>query len=321
MKKTPFLQHIVRGFATGVGLFWLAGACGGQTTPPAIVGSESHFLMRCTDTCDSELSCIAGLCTRSCIAGVDSCTDLASTAVCTNQSVEPGAVAVCDVSCSEREDCAALGDEHVCDAGFCRLEVPSETPPSQLVCEDYLDQVPPNESPGVTIVNTGARTLYVQYVAPRCPRYPSLIGVQRVTADGSRSDVDIYGSACAPSCNDTAENGWQFSGEGDLEELAACPGTTCAGRASVPIEPGASLFEPGRLEVVAGRLPRDCASGIRSDAVNCYRRVIPADTGNYVVTVAASVTPDCGPGCELLRFSTAPTRWFFEAQTLEVAAP
>jgi hypothetical protein len=41
-------------------------------------------------------------------------------AICTNQSVEPGQVAVCDVPCSGDDACAALGSGFACDGPFCR---------------------------------------------------------------------------------------------------------------------------------------------------------------------------------------------------------
>jgi hypothetical protein len=217
MKNYPYLHRLSQGFVTALALFWLAGACGGATQTTPLIGSESHFLMRCTDSCDSELSCIAGICTRSCIAGSDFCSDLASAAVCTNESVEPGAVAVCDVSCSDREDCAALGDGHVCDGGFCRLLPPSGARLSQLVCEEYLDQVPPPiELPGVTIINTGASTLYIQPVAPHCTLPSVLVGVQRVSPDGDRSDVNLNG------CHALRPATTRLEMAGDMRARATC---------------------------------------------------------------------------------------------------
>jgi len=97
----------------------LALACGGKSTAPNI-GSESHFLAHCDATCDDGLSCIGGICTRSCLTAVTGCSDLGSTATCTNQSVEPGQVAVCDVSCASGGDCQSLGAGYGCEGGFCR---------------------------------------------------------------------------------------------------------------------------------------------------------------------------------------------------------
>jgi hypothetical protein len=94
-------------------------ACGGVTTTPT-EGSESHFLRECDEDCGKGLECVSGLCTRSCLIGRDSCADLASDAQCTDRSIEPGAVAVCDVGCQGDAACAKLGADFACDAGFCR---------------------------------------------------------------------------------------------------------------------------------------------------------------------------------------------------------
>jgi hypothetical protein len=98
---------------------WVA-ACGGalgQTT----VGGESHFLRHCGDGCGEGLECISDICTRSCrIDDVSSCEDLASAARCTNTSIEPGVIAVCDQSCAGDADCSARGAGFSCEAGYCR---------------------------------------------------------------------------------------------------------------------------------------------------------------------------------------------------------
>ena len=96
---------------------WLA-ACGGMLGKPT-VGGESHFLQRCSEGC-GELDCVADLCTRICLVDESSCSDLAPRATCTNASVEPGAVAVCDLTCGGDADCAGLGAAFGCSGGFCR---------------------------------------------------------------------------------------------------------------------------------------------------------------------------------------------------------
>jgi len=120
----------VRGWRLGgagtLGLALLAGACGGSVHKPPSVGSESHFLAYCSGSCADGLDCIGGICTRSCLTQQGSCSDLAASARCTNASVEPGQVAVCDVSCSGAAECSALGSNYGCDAGFCRT--PSSSP-------------------------------------------------------------------------------------------------------------------------------------------------------------------------------------------------
>lgn len=99
----------------------LAGACGGTVGSKApSIGSESHFLAYCGDGCGPGLDCIGGICTRSCLTDQATCSDLAAGAACTNQSVEPGEVAVCDVSCAGGSSCATLGTDYACDGGYCR---------------------------------------------------------------------------------------------------------------------------------------------------------------------------------------------------------
>jgi hypothetical protein len=111
------------------GLGWVCGfavaaavavaGCGGHTDGP-VGGSESHFLAYCEDTCGDGLDCISGVCTRGCVVDQSDCSDLAASSMCTAESIEPGAVAVCDVSCSGDDDCSELGEDHRCDGGFCR---------------------------------------------------------------------------------------------------------------------------------------------------------------------------------------------------------
>jgi len=128
MKTNERVRRRSRGRAVAVAL--LVGACGGTVGQAPILGSESHFLAYCDGACDAGLECIGGICTRSCLTDTSSCSDLGGGAQCTNQSVEPGQVAVCDVSCSDTSDCASLGSDHRCEVGFCRSGGPSEPAPS-----------------------------------------------------------------------------------------------------------------------------------------------------------------------------------------------
>src|SRR3954463_2201570 len=77
--------------------------------PPA-PGGESNFLHTCDDTCEGELSCVCGVCTRTCTSN-QACSDLASNAMCLGKdpvgdtrSCAPAermkAKAVCDARCS-----------------------------------------------------------------------------------------------------------------------------------------------------------------------------------------------------------------------------
>jgi hypothetical protein len=119
-----FFERLLRAGALGgvlvVASGVLAEACGGAADPDTSLGGESHFLRSCGDGCGSDLDCISSLCTKGCIVGESSCAALAERAVCTSASIEPGSVAVCDVECGARVDCAALGGDYQCESGFCR---------------------------------------------------------------------------------------------------------------------------------------------------------------------------------------------------------
>lgn len=306
--------------------FAWAGACGGESVSVPLVGSESHFLMHCTDSCDSEgLDCIGGICTRSCIIGEGACSALASSATCTDQSVEPGNVAVCDVSCSTRDDCASLGDGHVCEGGFCRLGALAGEPFDAASCEDFRDQTPPPVVRGITLVNTGSSTLYIQPHHPMCSIQSSLVRVRQIVPGLAARELNVQGFVCTPPCGDVMDSGWRGEGEGSL--VNECPGASCVGPdPAVALEPGASLFESARTETVWARLPRACASGITTDAINCTQRVLPPalamDPGGstYRYTVSASLTPECGAGCEPLEFQFEDEGYFYADQVFELSA-
>jgi len=111
-----------RGLRYGIAALWLL-ACGGAVGKPT-VGGESHFLRHCGDGCGKGLQCFSDICTRGCVVGQDTCSDLEQSALCTNASVEPGALAVCDVACSSNQDCRGLGSNFECSGGFCRDAAP-----------------------------------------------------------------------------------------------------------------------------------------------------------------------------------------------------
>jgi hypothetical protein len=135
-----------------IAALWVA-ACGGalgQTT----VGGESHFLRHCGDGCGKGLECIADVCTRSCrIDDARACSDLASAARCTNTSIEPGVIAVCDQSCSANADCSARGAGFSCEAGYCRGPALSGSPkPPEPVSEA-------GQSSGGTSLSSGGTSM------------------------------------------------------------------------------------------------------------------------------------------------------------------
>lgn len=115
------------GVATLVG-----GGCGRIAKNGPEVGGESHFLHWCDGSCEEQgLECISGLCTQPCVVAQPDACSAFSGASCTDRSIEPGAVAVCDVGCVGDADCAALGSDYRCEASFCRAaERNSSTPPN-----------------------------------------------------------------------------------------------------------------------------------------------------------------------------------------------
>jgi len=101
----------------------IAYGCGGMAGGPS-TGGESHFLNYCEASCEAGLDCISGVCTRGCLVEESSCGDLASGARCTDASIEPGTVAVCDVACAADTACSEIGAGYRCRDGFCRRGEP-----------------------------------------------------------------------------------------------------------------------------------------------------------------------------------------------------
>ena len=358
MKTNERVRRLSPGRARAVGLALFLAACGGTVGKVPSLGSESHFLAYCDSTCDAGLECIGGICTRSCLTDTSSCSDLGSGAQCTNQSVEPGQVAVCDVSCAQGSDCAALGTGYSCDGGYCRSKASAvvstgdETPENaggtggadgggsagdSALCEAFRDQSPPPDVREISIVNTGSVALYIQRVRPNCDSPVDLVQVERdgqiVNFDPRVLRLEGVGRTC-DRCEDVIENGW-------YEPRAACPDIDCRAPAPLRIEPGQTLQQPTRLEVVARGLPRACADGISTEAIDCYLRVIP-QPGNYALTVRAALTLDCAASasdCDCLPDATgvctnrsvsletaplvfsSPSPWYFQSHVLNIAAP
>jgi hypothetical protein len=130
MKNERTRSRLSRSNARAVGVALFIAACGGTLGKVPSLGSESHFLAHCADACSAGLECIGGICTRTCLTESSSCSDLGAGAQCTNQSVEPGQVAVCDVSCAESADCASLGADYRCEVGYCRSGGVSDPAPN-----------------------------------------------------------------------------------------------------------------------------------------------------------------------------------------------
>jgi hypothetical protein len=288
------------------------------------VGSESHFLSRCGGTCEGGLSCIGGICTRACLTGASDCSDLGAGAVCTSNSVEPGQVAVCDVPCAAPNDCQLLGSQYACAGAFCRSSSlapdSSELPVSRdELCAEYLDQTPPPDVRGFSIVNSGTQVLYLQQSSQcggQLEASPSLVLVERGLVP-----LNTLGGGCARSCQDAFEGSW-IPSDGVGSGSPDCPGIDCVSVPNVAIQPGETLFQAAGREVVFRRMPSACTALAETDTVNCYSRVIPP-RGEYTLTVKAFTISECSDlneSCVPLVFRF-PSEFPLENQTLTIAAP
>lgn len=97
-------------------------ACGETTSPEN--GSETHFLLRCAESCDQGFECLGGVCTEDCEADAD-CSQLDEAAVC----ADPGEG--CRVFCDSDADCSARNKSWECEAGQC---ISSKPPIDPVAC-------------------------------------------------------------------------------------------------------------------------------------------------------------------------------------------
>jgi hypothetical protein len=285
----------------------IIGACGGTTQGPQ-VGSESHFLGYCSGSCRGGLECIGEICTRPCLTATSSCSDLAVGAACTNQSVEPGQVAVCDLACNVADDCKALGAGYTCTSGFCRgsvdgigtggtrgTDMPGPAPAAQ--CEDYRDQIPPPiELPKVSIVNADTRTLYISFEGDCGNR--SLYSL----LDGAGQPVDLVG--CAARCEDVM-----------ADSRTPPMGCDCVLPAPLPIAPGETVVRPALLAFASHVLPQACSTGLGPEGAYCVSLTIPPM--GSVAIVKAYADPACAfpPDCPSIT-ARGTGNYFFEDVTV-----
>ncbi len=131
----------------------LAAGCRGEQSEPQ-TGSESHFLVSCSMSCDSGFECLCGVCTERCSSN-DSCQAILSSAECVAVDSRPpesacpaeqGVSAFCDVRCETSADCVSLGSEFVCRSGFCRQDaLQSQTLDGRIeqseLCDFYVNDV------------------------------------------------------------------------------------------------------------------------------------------------------------------------------------
>jgi hypothetical protein len=218
----------------------VAGSCGGLTPDTVTVSGESHFLRSCTSTCGGGLDCINGLCSRGCLvgeAGNGSCRELATAASCTAESVEPGAVAVCDVSCTTSAECTALG-EHACVDGYCRSDLAST-----LVCSDYRNR-PGDDSVKVMIRNDRSTAIFLAPYVKDCNDAPHLVRGSRRGREVGLHYPRFCGGDYCQQIQDGARN----------EQI--CP-DACISPTLIRLEPGSEL-EAGSFAsefVSHGRFP------------------------------------------------------------------
>ena len=107
----------------------IAFGCDGSPTAQEL-GSETHFLTVCSESCGAEFSCVCGACTRTCSEAAE-CRSLSSVARCTpadprvaDGTCSAGESAFCDVGCTVDADCRAVGAAHRCVGGYCREPAP-----------------------------------------------------------------------------------------------------------------------------------------------------------------------------------------------------
>ncbi len=250
----------------------LLAACGGLLGKPS-TGGESHFLRRCAASCGAGLDCISGLCTRGCLVGKTSCAELSANAVCTALSIEPGAIAVCDVSCSTGSDCDKLGSTYECDAGFCRGQALTNEPPSSPTAGNA------GQGGGAGTATSGGSA-----GSDGAPIACTVWSNVRVAAENCAPDgvcVDDPTDACDPNvepdCSGTCRSVVPTLQCAGLGQSAACPpGLTCL---TVSLGPDAAgqcvgrgtVFNCDALGCTDGFV---CVEGLNGphcspDAVNC----------------------------------------------------
>ncbi|HET9953842.1 MAG TPA: hypothetical protein VFQ61_05045 [Polyangiaceae bacterium] len=116
-------------------------------------GSETHFLRVCPASCNDGLECICGVCTARCsddavcreLAGSASCVSLAAR-IAEGRCQPEARGQVCDASCLVAADCARLGQNFVCDAGYCR-DVPQNQAPAPVA-----ECTPPSYEPDQIVI-------------------------------------------------------------------------------------------------------------------------------------------------------------------------
>lgn len=162
-------------------------------TSDAHVGSESHFLSTCDDTCPDGLSCICGICSVPCDSSSD-CAGLPLGSQCFPVSLALGcegpapSFGFCDVECELDADCGDLGEGYFCDTGVCRAELDSDLDSTEGLRE-------------ITSTNRGLHTSpepghsVDRPVDPPYPACPTAIALGRALGSGdewgNRLDINL----------------------------------------------------------------------------------------------------------------------------------
>jgi polyhydroxybutyrate depolymerase len=107
-------------------LLTVANGCKGGEIEPR-TGSETNFLVHCTDQCEDDLTCLCGVCTRACTRA-EHCSDIAKGAECVpavpssdeTTGPTPQQGSICELTCRDASGCSSLGEGYRCESGFCR---------------------------------------------------------------------------------------------------------------------------------------------------------------------------------------------------------
>jgi hypothetical protein len=117
-RHSAALGRVALGMALGMALGASGLSCVERSDDLGATGSETHFLLECSERCEAGFECMGGVCTSPCTSDAV-CTAFSPAASC---SAPPGAAepGVCDVQCTLAGDCASLGAGYRCQAGSCR---------------------------------------------------------------------------------------------------------------------------------------------------------------------------------------------------------
>ena len=125
------MRTIEWGRLLGAALLLIGLGVGCNGSPEASdLGSETHFLTTCSETCADGYSCLCGACSLTC-SDVSECSAESSAARCVasgprvaDGTCSQGEPAFCDVTCTEARDCRSVGAAHRCVQGYCRAPEP-----------------------------------------------------------------------------------------------------------------------------------------------------------------------------------------------------